>query len=606
MPDKARLTRSYLVHDVPTDAAIGVVVEDGDLAFNEDTGFFYGRRHGAWIVFAGGGGAPDPHGISSHNSASARIDSGLDAALPAAAISNRLYHATDTGIVYRDTGSAQVEMVRAESATRLAQLAEKDHASLTNVTANQHHNQAHAITGADHTASGLTTGHVIRATGATTFAFAQLQHTDLGSVGIDDHHARDHVLVGSTHTASGLTTGHVVRASGATTFAFAQLQHTDLGSVSADQHHAQSHGHTGADSSGTVSHANLTGVTANQHHNQSHVLTGADHTESGLTTGHVVRASGATTFAFAQLAHTDLGGVTANQHHNQAHVLNGADHTVSGLTAGHVLQALTATTFDFAQLAHSATGSLTADDHTQYLLLAGRSTNQTAIGATSSGGTLTLQSTSNATRGKILFGSAGASVYDEVNNRLGINTASPSVPLQAVSTGSNTAWFVSSAAAGTGAGAGFYCMSSNTPTALGHRIGFVAGGVNDSGTARLGPFIGFYAAEAWTLGSAHSGYIDLLTAPTGSASNVARLRVNNDGNISVPVSLVAGAAVGTAATSSFVALEVNSTTKAFLLPRMSATQRDAMTATDGMMIYLASGTGSPAVQGRVGGAWVTL
>ncbi|MBE3045972.1 hypothetical protein IMZ48_26220 [Candidatus Bathyarchaeota archaeon] len=47
-------------------------------------------------------------------------------------------------------------------------------------------------------------------------------------------------------------------------------------------------------------------------------------------------------------AHADLATVTANQHHNQAHVLNGADHTVSGLTTGHVLQATGATTFGFA------------------------------------------------------------------------------------------------------------------------------------------------------------------------------------------------------------------------------------------------------------------
>lgn len=49
-------------------------------------------------------------------------------------------------------------------------------------------------------------------------------------------------------------------------------------------------------------------------------------------------------------AHSDLGGVTANQHHNQAHVLNSTDHTVSGLTTGHVLQATSATTFEFASV----------------------------------------------------------------------------------------------------------------------------------------------------------------------------------------------------------------------------------------------------------------
>lgn len=45
------------------------------------------------------------------------------------------------------------------------------HADTTGQTANDHHNQQHAIDGADHTASGLTTGHVLTATSATTFAF---------------------------------------------------------------------------------------------------------------------------------------------------------------------------------------------------------------------------------------------------------------------------------------------------------------------------------------------------------------------------------------------------------------------------------------------------
>lgn len=51
----------------------------------------------------------------------------------------------------------------------------------------------------------------------------------------------------------------------------------------------------------------------------------------------------------------------------------------------------------------------------------------THYGATAASGTLTLASTTNATKGKILFGS---SAYDEVNNRLGIGGASPSYPLE--------------------------------------------------------------------------------------------------------------------------------------------------------------------------------
>lgn len=154
------------------------------------------------------------------------------------------------------------------------------------------------------------------------------------------HHNQSHVLatnsaLGADHTISGATAGHVLRASGATAAAFAQLQHSDLG-----------------------------GVSANQHHNQSHVLAtaaglGADHTVSGLTAGHVLRASSASAALFAQLQHSDLGGVSANQHHNQSHVLAtssglGADHTVSGLTAGHVLVATSATAAQFQALTISS------------------------------------------------------------------------------------------------------------------------------------------------------------------------------------------------------------------------------------------------------------
>ena len=51
------------------------------------------------------------------------------------------------------------------------------HAALPNA----HHGQAHDLVGADHTASGLTTGQVLRATGPTTFAFQALQEADLPS-----------------------------------------------------------------------------------------------------------------------------------------------------------------------------------------------------------------------------------------------------------------------------------------------------------------------------------------------------------------------------------------------------------------------------------------
>jgi hypothetical protein len=45
------------------------------------------------------------------------------------------------------------------------------HSATTGRTANDHHAQAHALTGTDHTLSGLTTGHVLTATSPTAAAF---------------------------------------------------------------------------------------------------------------------------------------------------------------------------------------------------------------------------------------------------------------------------------------------------------------------------------------------------------------------------------------------------------------------------------------------------
>ena len=81
---------------------------------------------------------------------------------------------------------------------------------------------------------------------------------------------------------------------------------------------------------------------------------------------------------------------------------------------------------------HGALGGLADDDHTQYAALAGRAGGQTLVGGTASGDDLTLQSSSDGTKGSILL---GTSAYDEVNNRLGIGTATPTVQLDVVGDG---------------------------------------------------------------------------------------------------------------------------------------------------------------------------
>lgn len=105
--------------------------------------------------------------------------------------------------------------------------------------------------------------------------------------------------------------------------------------------------------------------------------------------------------------------------------LESADHThqTTGMQAGTLDHGLALT-------------GLTDDDHTQYALLAGRATGQSIIGGTAASETLTLKSTSNATKGKVIFGNAGTTAYDEVNERVGIGTASPGTILEVSKAGS--------------------------------------------------------------------------------------------------------------------------------------------------------------------------
>lgn len=54
--------------------------------------------------------------------------------------------------------------------------------------------------GTYHTVSGLTAGQVLKATGATDAAFGALAHTNLTGIGANDHHNQVHAITGADHT----------------------------------------------------------------------------------------------------------------------------------------------------------------------------------------------------------------------------------------------------------------------------------------------------------------------------------------------------------------------------------------------------------------------
>lgn len=66
-------------------------------------------------------------------------------------------------------------------------------------------------------------------------------------------------------------------------------------------------------------------------------------------------------------------------------------------------------------------------DSTAFAILAGQAAGQTLNGSTAASGNLTLSSTANATKGKVILGTTSA--YDQVNDRLGIGITSPAQAL---------------------------------------------------------------------------------------------------------------------------------------------------------------------------------
>lgn len=121
----------------------------------------------------------------------------------------------------------------------------------------------------------------------------------------------------------------------------------------------------------------------------------------------------------------------------------------------------------------------------------------TIRGGSSSGGNLTLSSTSNGTKGKLLF---GTSAYDEVNNRLGIGIASPSWQLAVDANNSTTGEISSVGLAGT----------------FPNIRGSILHGLNGGGYLSLGGLQ--IIAQGANNSSAGSANINFITANANSAN----------------------------------------------------------------------------------------
>lgn len=150
-------------------------------------------------------------------------------------------------------------------------------------------------------------------------------------------------------------------------------------------------------------------------------------------------------------------------------------------------------------------------------------TSPAIYGSSLASGTLTLASTSNATKGKILF---GTSAYDEVNNRLGIGTTSPAFDFDLIK--SVPASYVGANVQNTSAtGYSFIeVLGNNNTTYASLNVFNTAGGVgtfydnNTAGVATNSPTLSFLTNE-----SATGGWV-LTAGGYGTGSEKARFTIN--------------------------------------------------------------------------------
>lgn len=156
------------------------------------------------------------------------------------------------------------------------------------------------------------------------------------------------------------------------------------------------------------------------------------------------------------------------------------------------------------------------------------------FGSTSASGTLTLQSTSHATKGKILL---GTSAYDEVNNRLGLGTASPS---QILTLNGQAAQQI-------------YLERNTTSDTAGNTLSVVAGGATAGATNKAGGNLLLYPGVSTGSGTAST----ILYAYPGTAAATA-----DNTAINVLNATASGIGMGTAAPSARLDVEYAGTTKA--------------------------------------------
>lgn len=257
---------------------------------------------------------------------------------------------------------------------------------------------------------------------------------------------------------------------------------------------------------------------------------------------------------------------------------SGTTHTFNLPTASAsnrgVLSSTDWSTFNSKESALTfSTGLTRATNTITNNLSTGVSGGQTVIGGTASGNNLTYSSTSNATKGFHYWGSSAKMSFDETNARLGIGIATPSYDLDISKTSANGQVVVSVTNLSTASG-NTYSGTRYNNAGSSYGLIFKAGTGYTTYKSVAANDWGFYC----NAGSGNMAFINdggnVNFLSGGGAA--AQMTLQTSGSLTIGTTTDAASSV----------LNVVSTTKGFLMPRMTTTQRDAISSpATGLQVY---------------------
>lgn len=436
---------------------------------------------------------------------------------------------------------------------------------------------AHALVGSDHTASGLTTGHVLRATGSTTFAFQQLAHSDLSGVGTNTHSQIDSHIAATGASVHGLGTlstqaANNVSITGGSISGITDLAVADGGTGASDASGARTNlglvigtdipSPTGTGASGTWA-INISGH-ASTASNAAAVTNGVyKNTANGFTASSDAAAftsapSTSTTSSMVRLGSPIAGGSS------------------NGTYIGGNPTSFTGNWFDLQingtpKFQVSAQGVITADGSGLTALNASNITSGTLDSNRLPTVPLANLSTSGGTDGEVLKLVSGVPTWDTDStgggggaldvNEGGVEVVADATDLnfngndfdvtastttadveissaiprkaqnnvftanQEIETDNNTGLTVNSTTTlGTGSGGGILLLTDHTPDATGQRLGSFQFGTD----AQKSVMVQAFSTESWS-GTGKGAYLGISVVGNGETGYTEQMRVTEDG-----------------------------------------------------------------------------